>query len=150
MAIERSIDGRQFQEIGKVNGAGTTDEIQNYSFTDRSPLPGTNYYRLLQVDFDGKTTYHDMITVDYQLEGTPIQLLPNPVTDRLSVQLAEHYEHAVEITLYNLHGQAMLKYDMAPGQKHLELDVSSLNTGHYMLEINSQNDILLQERIVKF
>ncbi|MCB0557000.1 MAG: hypothetical protein KDD02_25860, partial [Phaeodactylibacter sp.] len=50
MAVERSADGKVFDEIGRVPGHGTTLEPQSYTLTDRRPLPGINYYRLRQVD----------------------------------------------------------------------------------------------------
>ena len=64
MAIERSFDGNNFSEIGRVKGAGSSLERIDYSFVDRFPYQGTNYYRLRQVDFDGTTTFHKVIAVE--------------------------------------------------------------------------------------
>src|SRR5690606_21541103 len=56
-AIERSGNGSDFGTIGKAPGKGTSQDKQQYRYTDGDPLPGINYYRLRQVDFDGKTDY---------------------------------------------------------------------------------------------
>ncbi|MCG8328749.1 MAG: T9SS type A sorting domain-containing protein [Chitinophagales bacterium] len=149
MAIERSIDGKHFQEIGRVDGAGTTSEVQNYTFTDRSPLFGNNYYRLRQVDYDGATEFHNVISIEYRSENTSIQLAPNPASDRLSIQLAQADDQALNIVLYNLYGQAMYKNTIAAGQTQYDIDLSYLNTGQYILEVYKDTKPLLQERIIR-
>lgn len=65
MAVERSVDGENFSEIGRVNGVGYSVERHDYSFVDRFPYQGVNYYRLRQVDFDGTVTYHKVIAQDF-------------------------------------------------------------------------------------
>jgi len=70
MAVERSVDGDNFSEIGRVKGAGSSLERIDYSFVDRFPYQGTNYYRLRQVDYDGTTTYHKVIAVEFTGEST--------------------------------------------------------------------------------
>src|SRR5690606_29273558 len=46
--VERSADGRNFQQIGTVGGHGTTSQVIAYEFTDNSPLSGKSFYRLKQ------------------------------------------------------------------------------------------------------
>ncbi len=73
-----------FEAIGQVAGAGTTEERQSYEWIDSSPAPGTNYYRLKQVDFDGEYEYHRVVSVEVGSEQTT-RLWPNPVTDQLYI-----------------------------------------------------------------
>ena len=54
--LERSADGRQYQEIAQIMGAGTVQQQRVYRFEDREPVPGVNYYRLWQTDYDGQKT----------------------------------------------------------------------------------------------
>lgn len=60
--IERT-NNYDFENIGKVNGFGTTILRQEYFFTDYNPLNGVNYYRLKQVDYDGKYEYSNIVYV---------------------------------------------------------------------------------------
>ncbi len=60
--IERSLDGTNFKKIGEVKGSGTTGNRNDYSFTDQD-FATVNYYRIKQVDFDGKNEYFKMISV---------------------------------------------------------------------------------------
>ena len=71
--IERSSDGIVFNIIGIVDGNGNTNESINYSFDDRFPLYGINYYRFRQVDYDGKWEYSNMVAVKL-LEETDIPI----------------------------------------------------------------------------
>jgi hypothetical protein len=64
--VLRSVDGNVFSSIGKINAAGNSVKEAMYSFTDEKPLSGTNYYRLSQVDKDGKATASATIAVKRQ------------------------------------------------------------------------------------
>ena len=55
--IERSTDGFTWKDIGFLDGNATTSTVRYYAFGDETPMPGINYYRLRQIDFDGKTEY---------------------------------------------------------------------------------------------
>ena len=63
--IERSNDGKTFEQIGKVSGNGTTHTQENYAFTDEVPVHGqVNYYRLREYDFDSKSHFSDMVAIE--------------------------------------------------------------------------------------
>ncbi len=76
-SIEKSLDGMIFQEIGTVKGHGTTNQANNYTLRDKSPIIGKNYYRLKSVDLDRYTEYFKIISVDYTQEKQ-FSLYPNP------------------------------------------------------------------------
>ncbi|WP_152981702.1 T9SS type A sorting domain-containing protein [Hymenobacter sp. AT01-02] len=63
-AVERSVDGHSFEQVALVAAAGTSSARRNYTTTDAQPQPGMNYYRLRQVDLDGKTAYSQVLPVD--------------------------------------------------------------------------------------
>jgi hypothetical protein len=76
--IERSSNGKEFDEIGRVNANGNSSIQRQYSFTDDLPLVGRNYYRLKEVDFDGTAEHFNMklMTVSGK-KG--VVVYPNPV-----------------------------------------------------------------------
>ncbi|MCF8413150.1 MAG: fibronectin type III domain-containing protein, partial [Melioribacteraceae bacterium] len=80
--IERSFgDKLKWENIGFVNGNGTSNLKHNYSFVDDTPLYGKSYYRLKQIDFDGKFEYSNTIEVDFNNLPNKIKLnqnYPNP------------------------------------------------------------------------
>jgi hypothetical protein len=61
--IQRSADGLNFNDVGKVSGAGNTSIAQRYSALDRNPHFGQNYYRLKQVDYDGGFDLSEMRSI---------------------------------------------------------------------------------------
>ncbi|MBC7777949.1 MAG: hypothetical protein H7246_21120, partial [Phycisphaerae bacterium] len=77
--IDHSPDGRSWQTRGFVPGHGNSQTEQVYQFLDERPLPGTNYYRLKQIDFNGQFEYSAIKSVlvagDRKLA---IQVYPNP------------------------------------------------------------------------
>ncbi len=82
--VERSLNGFDFEKLTQVEAAGNSNAILSYSATDAEPFKGINYYRLKQVDFDGKFEYSDIIKVDYFENGNNgakkiVKLLPNPI-----------------------------------------------------------------------
>jgi hypothetical protein len=80
--IERSTDGRNFTFLGAVAGAGDSAEEQWYDFVDEAAVPGLNYYRLRQVDFDGTETLSEVRQV--MVEGeTRLSVYPNPAVNEL-------------------------------------------------------------------
>ncbi|MDR0941211.1 MAG: hypothetical protein LBM68_03175, partial [Bacteroidales bacterium] len=61
--VQRSHNGRNFDALGEVQGAGTTIVPQYYNYVDYAPLAGVSYYRLKQTDIDGKYSYSHVVPV---------------------------------------------------------------------------------------
>jgi hypothetical protein len=79
--IERSVDAINFTSFARVNGAGTSKQILNYSTIDDAPLSGVSYYRLKQTDFDGNTSYSNIKAVNLVNNNDFIfKTYPNPNT----------------------------------------------------------------------
>lgn len=89
--VERSKDSKTFYSIGTKQGSNN-DGINNYSFTDHAPLKGINYYRLKQIDKDGKFSLSK--TVSAMFEQTKTKLYPNPSHDgKFSFELWNVYNN---------------------------------------------------------
>ncbi len=88
MVVEKSLDGGNFYEIGRVEGRGTATSPFEYTWVDRDPHTGPNYYRLRQVDTDGKQQLSKVILANK--EGyIRLFVYPNPTTDYLQVRTTE-------------------------------------------------------------
>jgi len=101
-SIERSVDGSTFEEIGQVDGQGTTAALTEYTFIDKSPVTGRNYYRLNQFDFDGKNKYSEIRTVEFVDDRTVISIYPNPATDFVRVS---NTQKNTRLKVYSLSGK---------------------------------------------
>lgn len=81
--LERSEDGENFEVIGRIMGSGTTSAPHKYQYEDNMPLSGTSYYRLKQVDYDGKTETFKTIPFEFNRTVSELRILecsPNPFT----------------------------------------------------------------------
>lgn len=136
MAVERSVNGIDFEEIGQVPGQGTTDEMQSYTFIDNYPVPGVNYYRLRQVDFDGAFEYHPVISVLFDRPLTfSLQASPNPVSDFLQVEWSLPNAEDGQIRVFDAQGRMMSKRAIGQGSGRYNLPVSNLTGGIYLLQL---------------
>ena len=77
-SVQRSIDLKDFVDIGKVKSAGDSRQRLEYSYFDEAPLPGVNYYRLKQVDKDGASEFSKIIAISPQSNGSKFAIYPNP------------------------------------------------------------------------
>ncbi len=77
--VERSKDGITFTSISKISDKGNTGGVNHYSLVDNTPYPGLNYYRLKQVDKDGRFVYSEIKSVRFNT-GKELEVYPNPVT----------------------------------------------------------------------
>ncbi len=91
--IERSPDGISFQKIGETKAAGNSYKPLSYVFVDDNPLSGVNYYRLNEIDFNGKTSETPIISVKF-VGKTPQLAFPNPVSNVLVLQ-TDKPEHLI-------------------------------------------------------
>jgi hypothetical protein len=88
MLVQRSKDGLNFQEIGQVKGRGTTNVPFEYHFFDANPGGGETYYRLKQLDFNGKFEYSKIIVLN--TEGfIRLFIYPNPARERVFVKTTQ-------------------------------------------------------------
>ena len=127
--VQRSNDGATFQTIGQVKGAGTSANVNNYEFMDETPAVGTNYYRLQQVDANGKTTTSKTVALNASGKGS-VKVFPTLATDKLNVLTASDKEETFTIT--NLAGQTVLSGRVVNA---LDINISQLAKGNYILNI---------------
>ncbi|HPI08877.1 MAG TPA: hypothetical protein PLM41_20930, partial [Saprospiraceae bacterium] len=108
--IERSSDGRTWQTLALVPGHGTTQEEQSYAYTDERPQPGENYYRLKQVDFDGKFEYSDIRSVVMGSGAKDeVGIYPNPTHSGLvSLDYYAEKEGDLSVSVFDALGRLMI------------------------------------------
>ncbi|MBO9615553.1 MAG: T9SS type A sorting domain-containing protein [Dyadobacter sp.] len=135
--IERSADARTFEKIGFVDGSGDTKENQFYHFTDVNPL-SMAYYRLKQLDYDGKFEYSKVIAVRAG-EGI-VKMYPNPAQTELTVEGAAENE---VVSVFTLAGRPIVTGAKLSGGK---FDVKDLKEGIYTIKIGDVAKKLLIKR----
>lgn len=137
-AVERSLAGSSFVEIGTVAAHGTSTGAQQYAYRDANAarLGSPVQYRLRQVDQDGTATYSPVRTVAFAATAGAVQLslYPNPATDQLHVVLTGLAAPGATLTAYSVLGQAVGSTQLgAAGQADLAL--AGLPSGTYVLRV---------------
>ena len=136
--IERSSNDEDFSSIGQVNGNGTTTESHAYQFLDSNDLESnTIFYRLRQVDFDGKFTFSQTIALDPRgFRIADFEIYPNPVKNQAFIRFAGSDSHDIEITVYDLRG-AVVSSARLSGQSGVYpiQGINSLSSGSYFIQL---------------
>ncbi|MFA6056800.1 MAG: T9SS type A sorting domain-containing protein [Taibaiella sp.] len=144
--IERSNDGKAFTKIGFQNSKatnGNSNSALEYSFTDARPFAGINYYRLKQMDKDGKSVYSKIVSVAFD-NAQVVKIYPNPATSMVTVDAAA----IKNISLYNVLGQ-MVNAPVTYGNSSHNINTSALAKGTYTLRIVTDNGTTTQKLILQ-
>ena len=149
--IERSRDGVAYTKIGEVKGFGTSSAAHDYAFTDAGAAPvggGQVYYRLRQVDADGRSEFSPVRTLEFGVGAAgPVGflLVPNPAQQRVSLQLS--LVSAGTVCLTDLAGRVVLRQAIEAGALRPSLDLAALPTGIYVVQVE-QNGQRFSQRLV--
>ncbi len=123
--VEHSTDAKTFSTLERVKARGESNAIHNYKVSDKVPAKGINYYRLKQMDLDGKYSYSKIKSVVFNTKG--IAFYPNPASQTIS------FNKPVEsVSIHDMQGKEVLK---SQSPKSV-IDISSLQPGIYIIDIN--------------
>ncbi|GGK76956.1 hypothetical protein GCM10011405_25930 [Rufibacter glacialis] len=149
--VERSQDGKNFSSIGQVKGNGTSHAVLAYNFLDASAPEGTVYYRLKQVDFDGKSESSKVIAIKVnggKSNGASLEVYPNPTFNKVSVSSAG-LKGPAKVTLSQSNGRLVGQKQVSLGfDSPITFDLSSQPAGVYFLQVQTDSG-KVTTRIVK-
>ena len=138
-AIERSANGKDFQTIGTVRGAGMSATEKNYQFTDATPLRGINYYRLKQMDFDGRSEYSEIKAVKMSSGGL-VSLRPTEASEQLVITLQEAQIGNSELAIFDQLGRVIYRTNIAEGSLEALVNVGNFNAGAYFVRVGTGSE----------
>ena len=143
--IQRSPDGINWNKIGFVNGSINSISERSYQFGDLKPLQGKNFYRLRQVDLDGKSSYSIVVSVNFLKSGF-YSIYGNPGNGIYQLNIEATNEKA-ELSLYDAGGKRVMNKTTGAGVQ--TINISNFPPGIYMLRIRKGTG-LFTEKLVKF
>ena len=149
MAVEHSTDGRSFMEIGRVSGAGSTQQPQQYSLVHTEPAAGLNYYRLRQVDYDGQYEYFGPVSVRMASSAAVLRLYPTVTQGQLTLDFTSPKIEAGEFLIFNTLGQLQFRISHDGGSTRRPIDVAALPAGQYTLMWRAKRQPLVAQPFVK-
>ncbi|MFN3404044.1 MAG: T9SS type A sorting domain-containing protein [Cytophagaceae bacterium] len=137
--VQKSVNGKDFETIGKVNGKGTSNTVNRYFFTDEELSDGMIYYRLAQVDFDGTSTLSNVVVLNNERKAR-ITLFPNPFENSTNVSISSAAESKVTIRVYDLTGKVLESVQGDFINKTVSVG-QSLISGTYIVEVHTEYEI---------
>lgn len=154
--IERSIDGKEFSKIGFVGAdEANSNREKEYAYTDRDVVANvTYYYRLKQVDIDGRFEYSGIVnaTIAGNTTTSVSDFYPNPVSvhDLAQLTVTSESDTDASYALYNQNGVqvANRKLQLSAGSNAIAIDKDGLTTGMYIMKFNINNETFVKKMIL--
>lgn len=153
--IQRSLNGQDFLTMDSVNAVGFATYQTNYSGIDSNPHRGINYYRIKQLDVDGKYSFTNIIPVDfayYEVSNsiTNSLLYPNPTNANVTLGVSSQINQTAQLTIFSLEGRIILNKNMMleSGQNNVLIESENLPAGIYIVNLNV-NGQKISHKLVK-
>jgi hypothetical protein len=137
--IERSANGQAYSKVGTVKGNGGSNN--SYQFTDNGPLSAVNYYRLKQVDVDGRSTYARTLVLRKDLGEITAKAAPSPFTSYINLSYKLQKEENIRIRLIDQVGRIVKTYSTRGGVGVNTINLNGLDhlpKGNYTVELTGE------------
>jgi hypothetical protein len=145
--IEKSSDGKRFDEIGKISGTGNSSDERIYTYVDEKPMAGSTFYRLNEITRNGEKTVLSTLRNKFDASKS-VDVYPNPAVrdEPLSFALNFKSTEAHEISIFDVRGVLMGKGVMNGSEATLPLQ---LGVGVYIVRVASSDFVSVQRIVVQ-
>lgn len=152
------LNGIDWEPIGVVAGAGNSTQTINYESFDESPVPGIQYYKLKQTDFDGKYQYSKPIAINYN-QNFSFSIYPNPATINsgspiyLNLSSSNSTNKSIVVVVYDALGREAVSKIIIEEKNNtgtiIAIDPSNtLLPGTYIVTATSDNSIYREKLVI--
>ena len=144
--IERSADGRTWQSIASIAAAGNSSNHLEYNAYDNLPLNGTSYYRIKEVNKDGRWQVSVVRPVNFDA-GYSITIAPNPAKDFIVITMDRINNAGSTIQLFNASGN--LIYTEKTNLSRININTASFVRGLYFIKISNAGEVAVQKVLLQ-
>lgn len=131
-------DGSHWNTVATIDAAGHSGQVRNYTYLHKIIEGGTQYYRILERDMDGKESYSKVVVVNFGMVQDRLNVYPNPLTNgKLNLVL----DQEETIQLFDASGCLLLQKQLQPGIQKLQLPL--LKKGFYFIKAAGKTEKLL-------
>ncbi|MGI4761320.1 MAG: discoidin domain-containing protein [Janthinobacterium lividum] len=152
--VQRATNGVDFTTLGKVPGSINSQTAKTYSYTDATPLRPVGYYRLKQLDQNGRVAYSPVVAV--RLAGSPsaaaaFSVYPNPTANQTTLQWEAAAASTGQWRLTTITGQAVGQgnFEVQQGANTQIVDLRTVPAGSYVLTIEAAGQTLRRQLVQK-
>ncbi|MEI2737327.1 MAG: T9SS type A sorting domain-containing protein [Chitinophagaceae bacterium] len=143
--IERSTNGADFSKIGIVASKGASNTSTDYIYLDYKAA-AVNFYRIRQVDKDGKASYSKVLSVKFKADN-PLTIQSTIITDHLAININLQQQGINSVMVYDFSGRALINSTCKSGYN--EIDVSNLSSGNYLIRLQTSDGKNYSQRFIK-
>ncbi len=147
--IEKSKNGRDFSTVGQQYAKGEGE--YSYNYVDNFSSNKT-FYRLKSINTNGKSFYSKIVMINPASNNNKLieSVFPNPAKDILHVQLNNHSEQKVNLSLVDTKGMLSLQknFKLSEGISNCELNIQNLKAGVYYLTASTSETKEIQKIVV--
>ena len=146
--VQRGTENGTFEVIDFIPGNGNSHEVNNYQFTDETPLFGSNFYRLRQVDYNGTFEFSNIVFTEVPDDGR-LQIYPNPFRDVINIKLSNQ-EKVISAVVYDLSGKPVLQindYNNEGNEAAIDFHKVTLPQGSYVLRLITNRRNVVKQMI---
>jgi hypothetical protein len=136
--IERSPGGASYTQIGTVPAKGVSNFTSLYTFTDKAPFQGSNFYRIKEINLDGNGTYSSIKKISFDPYVPKLDVI-NPVINNLEIRLQLPSDQKIIVQVSVTNGQLLFEkeYLAARGSSVFLIPVTQLSRGNYIVTVQS-------------
>ncbi len=138
-ALERSLNGIDFEEIKKIKAGGNSVRLINYETIDQNPDNQLNYYRLKQIDYNGQYAYSDIVSVDADnTKAFVSRIFPNPTSANIGFDFYTPVNGDLNYEITDYTGRVLVSeiHSVESGRSTLTTLMNELPTGIYFLKVS--------------
>ena len=144
--VQRSTDVGTWNDIARVNGAGNSAIKKQYRAYDNAPVNGNNYYRLKQVDLDGKFELSEIRTINIKTAYN-VSISPNPAKDFINIYVTKDDNGLLNINVIDLAGKIVRSTKSTA--KSIRISTAGLAKGLYFVNIRDNDNSYTQKIIIE-
>lgn len=151
--VQRSANGSDdWKTISVVSGAGFSQTPLSYNAFDANPLSGVNYYRINQIDKDGRSAFSKTVAVRTQSVTAKVSVVGNPFRNNFTVKFSGAADQ-IHARLVDITGKQVASetWNVPNGESSKQFNnISSLQNGIYILTLQSKSgDLLFNGKVLK-
>lgn len=153
--LQHGTDGIHFTNIAKVNTKaenGNSSNTLNYEFNHTSPKAGHNYYRLEQVDIDGKANIlGNIIDLERDETGNAISIYPNPASEIINAEVYCKGNYQIQLSIIDIKGKVVREAKVAgqQGLNTLQMNLDQIESGNYVFRISDKHGMNISRKFMK-
>lgn len=144
--VEHSSNGIEYDQLNRVQAAGNSSTLRQYTSNDEHPYTGWNYYRIKEVDLDGKVMYSKVAAVAFDKTTTAV-VYPNPTSGDVTLNMTNSSNSFLSYALYDAEGRLLLTSAIS-GDKTI-IHTASLAPATYVLKFTDKKSELQSLKIIK-